>query len=328
MKKLFGKILSVLTAAVFALSLAACGEKRTTVGVYMPDGAPAVALSAFMANGYENTEFTVVASSAINGVVSGGSADMAIMPINAAAKMYNDGEDIVMLSVNTHGNLYIVGDGTTIALSDLVGKRLGVIGMGNIPDQVLRMLLDGTGIEYEISDTAVAGKVALRYAADGGKLLPLLGAGEVDYALLAEPAATTAVNKLKKSIVLDMQAAWKNEFGFEYPQACLVARGEFVDDNKAYVDKFLDDLKARDDYAVREPEKAFEAIKSHMADGTQTSLTVLNAGIAERCNIRTDFADDAKINCNQYFALLIKLQSGTGATALEKIPDDGFYYGK
>ena len=332
MKKTMAKILAVLASVMLALSFAACGNNtdKTKVKVYMPDGAPAIALAAFMANNYDNTDFTIVNANTIAAHVAGktADADLAIMPINAAATLYNKGNDIVMLTVNTHGNLFIVGDGGNITLSSLVGKRLGVIGMGNVPDQVLRMLLDRSSIKYEVSDTAVDGKVALRYADDGGTLLPLLKQGVVDYALLPEPAATTAVWNLNKSIVLDIQSAWNTKFGFEYPQACLVARGEFVDNNKAYVDKFINDLKAYDGWAENNPDKAFAALESHMEDGVTSSFKTLNKGMVERCNIRTDYADDAKIYCEQYFVLLTTFETGTGTTALDKIPSDGFYYGK
>lgn len=331
MKKTIAKILAVMASAILALSFAACGNgEKVKVKIYMPDGAPAVALSAFMANGYDNTDFTIVNASTIAAHVAGktADADMAIMPINAAATLYNKGNDIVMLTVNTHGNLFIVGDGGSITLSSLVGKRLGVIGMGNVPDQVLRMLLDGSTIEYEVSDAAVADKVALRYADDGGVLLPLLKQGVIDYALLPEPAATTAVNSLQKSIVLDIQSAWNTEFGFEYPQACLVAQGKFVDDNKAYVDKFIKDLKVFDGWAESNPDKAFEALTKNMEDGVTSSFKSLNSGMVERCNIRTDYADDARLYCDRYFDLLTKFETGTGTFALDKIPDDGFYYGK
>lgn len=331
MKKTLAKILAVMASVVLALPFAACNKADATkVKVFMPDGAPAVALAAFMANGYDNTEFTIVNASTIAAHVAGNTADadLAIMPINAAATLYNKGNDIVMLTVNTHGNLFIVGDGNTITLDALVGKRLGVIGMGNVPDQVLRMLLDASHIDYEVSDTAIAGKVALRYADDGGVLLPLLKKGDVDYALLPEPAATTAVGNLDKSIVLDIQSAWKTKFKFEYPQACLVVRGEFLDNNKKYVDKFISDLKAYDGWAEANPDKAFDALTAHMADGVTSSFKSLTAGMVERCNILTDYADDARLYCDQYFDLLTKFETGIGTFALDKIPDDRFYYGK
>lgn len=330
MKKFSAKLLAIIASVMFALPFAACnrGSDNAPVKVYMPDGAPAVALASFMSNGYDNTEFTVVNASTITAHVAGNTADadLAIMPINAAATVYNKGNDIVMLSVNTHGNLFIVGSDGDITLSALKGKRLGVIGMGNVPDQVLRMLLDGANIQYEVSDTVVENKVALRYAEDGGVLLPLLKQGVVDYALLPEPAATTAVTNLGKAIVLDVQSAWESEFDFEYPQACLVARGKFADENKAFVEKFVRDLKAADGWAEKNPDKALTAITEHLESGLTASFKMLNAGIVERCNIRTDYADDAKIYCNQYFDLLTKFETGTGTVALDKIPDDGFYY--
>ncbi len=336
MKKLISKIFAAMLCAALVFSFAACGdgmndegktETPSTVNVYMPDGAPAVALAAFMDGGYDRAKFTVVTPAAVIAQrVSSGDADLAVMPINAAATLYNGGKDIVMLTVNTHGNLFIVGDGDGITLDDLVGKRLGVIGEGNVPDQVLRMLLDAKGIGYEKSEEAVTGKVALTYADDGGVLLPLLKQGKVDYAFLAEPAATTAVGNFSKKIVADVQELWRAQFGGGYPQACLVGQGKFVRENKAYVDKFIKDLAAVDGWAEQNPDKALAAISSHMESGATTSLKILNANVVKNCNIKTVAALEMKSVCDGYFQKLTELKTGLGTTVLKKVPDENFYY--
>lgn len=329
MKKLFTKILVCLAAATFVAPVVACGDDdSSTVRIFMPDGAPAVALSALMDGGYKDAEFTVVKAATISGRVSTGDADMAIMPVNAAAKLYNGGVKIVMLSVNTHGNLYIVGGESGGGLTALVGKKLGVIGKGQVPDMTLRMLLDKSEIEYTVSEDAAAGKIAIRYAGNGGEVMQMLGAGAIDFALLGEPAATNAVNKLNKSIVADMQAEWTEKFGGAYPQACLVAKKSLVKDRPEYVADFLTALKNSDGWAEENPDAALTAIKSNMEKGIVSELAALSAPIVERCNIRTVAAQDAREDCVAYFTQLTKLEVGSGLTALDKVPDADFYYKK
>ncbi len=320
----------VAAAALAATSLAACagGDRAAarTVKVYMPDGAPAIALSALMDSGYADAEFTVVPASSIAGHVSSGACDMAIMPINAAATLYNKGVDIVMLTVNTHGNLYVVGDGDASDLSALKGSKLGVIGQGQVPDLTLRMLLDGAEIPYAVSDSAAEGSISLTYAADGGTLLPMLKTGKVDYALLAEPAVTTAASKLEKSILIDMQSEWEKAFGGEYPQACLVAKKSLVNSDKAYVDAFIAAVKESDGWAEENPDKAVAAVGAHMQSGAATSLTALSAPTVKRCNIRTVSAAEQKESCAAFFERLTAVKTELGTAALAKAPDDGFYY--
>lgn len=327
MKKIFAFVTAIVSAATLSLPLAACSdEDEGVIRVYMPDGAPAVALSYFMDSGYAGTEFTVVTASVIGGLVNNGTADMAIMPINAAATSYNRGTDIVMLSVNTHGNLFVVGGAEQIEPTDLVGHSLGVIGAGNVPDLTMRMLFDELSVPYEsvgLEGGAVKkldGKVSVYYADDATGILPLLKQNKLDYALVGEPAATNS----GAHIAIDMQAEWYNAFGTGYPQACLVAKGSLVRNNKAYIDGFLAALSASDGWAEQNPDKALAAVKGHM-DGTST-LAALSETIVKNCNIRTVPAAEMRTACDAFFAKLTGMQTGTGTTVLSKVPDDGFYY--
>ncbi|MCH5161111.1 MAG: ABC transporter substrate-binding protein [Clostridiales bacterium] len=323
------RIVSTVIAATVAacVPLMSCGEKKSgsSYKLYMPDGAPAIAVSALMSKGFDDTEFTVVQATAIAQFVANGTADLAIMPINAAAKLYNDGVGIKMLSVNTHGNLYLVGAGEDVTLDDLAGKRVGVIGQGQVPDLTIRMMLDEKGIDYEVSSDAVNGKVALQYGADGKALLPLLGNGSIDYAFLAEPAATTAVKQQNKTIVMDAQEQWLDIFGVSYPQACLVAKTSVGSD---YIEKLLTALEASDDWAKTHSIEAVAAVKAHMISGADSTLPdSMSEDTISRCNIDTVRAVDCVARCEVFFAKLTEMTTPLGAPVLSSVPDKGFFYG-
>ena len=332
------KIIALVAAALAAVSVVGCdggnGNEPSdkTVRIVMPDGAPAVALAQMMSEGYENTEFTVVQAATIAQRFSGGNYsdfELAIMPINAAATLYNKGDAIVMLSVNTHGNLYFVGDGESVAPQDLVGKRIGVIGEGNVPDLTLRMMFDELGVPYvkAENDGTIADKVAITYAANGGAVNALFGENKIDYGFLAEPAATTMCNQHGKNIVLDAQELWADTFGTEYPQACLVATSAFVDEGYDYIKNFLAALQGDNgEWAKANPKAAVDAIVAHSESGA-SDVKSLTADIVERCNIRTVFAFDAKQQCENYFDKLKALNGAFDKPVLSKLPDDGFYFG-
>lgn len=326
MKKIIRLSALVASAATAALGFCACGSSET-YKVYMPDGAPAIALSKLMNDGYSGAEFTVVSSSTIAQRVSKGDADFAVMPINAAAKLFNDGKDIVMLTVNTHGNLYIIGDGE-FTLGGLVGKKIGVIGQGQVPDLTLKMLFEKNGIGYAASADAVAGKAAVTYADDASALAPLIKQGKIEYALLGEPAATALSSKLQKSILADVQAEWKAAFGGEYPQACLVAKGSVVESDGRFVKKFVKAVMSADGWAEDNAAAAVEAVAAHVESGMETSLDVnaLTKEVIERCNIRAVSAEDAKESCDTYFARLAELKTELGTSVLSAVPGDAFYY--
>ena len=133
-----------------------------TFTFYAPDGAPALAIAKFI-NDNENFisgatfNYNVVVADDIakytNGVL--GTADFVVMPVNAASKVYKNAKaNYTMVSVITHGNLYImakVKDGNTqIKLSDLDGKKIGVIGQGNVPDLTLKTVLTKNSIGYSV----------------------------------------------------------------------------------------------------------------------------------------------------------------------------------
>ena len=331
------KFFCIAAAAACACAISACGDKGpgggvNTFSVYMPDGAPAIAMSGLMHDGYYVTDFTVVQASTIAARVSSGDADLAIMPINAAAALYNSGKKIKLLSVNTHGNLYFVGaQADDLTLNDLVGKKVGVIGRGQVPDLTLRMLLDKAEIAYEENAEAVGGKVALTYGADGPSLLPLLKQGKIDYAFLAEPAATTAVNNLSTeqkplAIIMDAQQLWQDAYGSAYPQACLVVQNDIVEKHFDYVKWFMRSLKSTDGWAAENPAKAVAAVAANMEDGVASTLPAnMTAEIISRCNIETVYAWDAKADCAAYFQKLTTMQTELGTPVLSKVPDDNFY---
>lgn len=323
-------ICAAIAAVVGAMPLAACGNDgdSAAVKVYMPDGAPAIALGKLMADGFDNAEFTVVSATSITEYVKSGTADIAVMPVNAAAAVYNGGVKIKMLSVNTHGNLYLVGNSDeTVGLDGLKGKRVGVIGQGQVPDITLKMMLDESEITYVVSNAADGDNVSLRYGANGPALLPLLAQGELDYVFLAEPAANNAVTAMGKHIVMDAQETWRSLMDGDYPQACVVAKDSLISNNPEYIKKFMTELEDSDGWAENNAQTALKAIKSHMAEGVASTLPDnLPAAVIERCNIKTVSAANSKSQCDAFFERLTRMPAGDlGATVLSKVPSAGFY---
>lgn len=188
-----------LPNADFYAALSEGGTSPASVKVFMPDGATALALSPLMSKkteiGGADIKYTVVPSSLIAQKVTTGEADLAVVPSNLAAKLYNKNGKYKLVATLTHGNLYIVG-GDMQGAETFAGKTVGVIGEGQVPDLVFRYILKRKGIAYVRSDSAAEGKVAVRYYADGGAIIQALKLGQIDFGLLAEPAASMAYDKI------------------------------------------------------------------------------------------------------------------------------------
>ena len=126
---------------------------------YAPDGAPALAIAKFIADNESfgtNNQFSynVVNAEDIASYTDGvfGVADFIILPLNVATLKYNNSiSNYKMVSVVTHGNLYIVSK-TPASLKDLAGKKIGVIGEGKVPDLTLKSILKKNSMGYSTID--------------------------------------------------------------------------------------------------------------------------------------------------------------------------------
>ncbi len=79
-----------------------------------------------------------------------GKLDMAALPANVAASVYNSSNGkIRVLAINTLGVVNIVERGNTInSLSDLVGKKIYAVGKGTTPEYALRYLCAENDVDY------------------------------------------------------------------------------------------------------------------------------------------------------------------------------------
>jgi len=130
------------------------GSETLDINVFVPDGAPALAIAKLISENLQfgqNINYTVVSASNIGSKIIQKTADLALLPINAASKLAGNGTDYKMLTVNTHGNLYIIGTESAISLSDLKGQTIGVIGQGFVPDLTFKYILKNNSIGYELS---------------------------------------------------------------------------------------------------------------------------------------------------------------------------------
>ena len=158
MKRKISLVLAGLT--LFAGLAVGCKGNQEEITVYMPDGAPALALAKLMAEDKEDdgVTYNVVPATMIASKVkfedNSKNADLCVMPITAASKLLGKGEAYVMLGTVTHGNLYLLSTSENAKLESvndlkkLLGKKLGTIQINNIPGLTLKTILKKNGIGY------------------------------------------------------------------------------------------------------------------------------------------------------------------------------------
>ena len=317
MKK-FLSIMLVAALAVTALALVGCDDPEQPQEGYtfvIPDGAPALGAVSVLndvPDGIKSVE--IVPSNTISQRAV--QSDIAIVPANLAANLYNKGQDVKLVGTVTHGNLFVLGTSDSVkTLSDLEGKLVYSIGQNSVPDYVFRTLLEEAGLDVVQGDAEQEGKVTINYKNDGSEVMQQLVAAKKEgkdvVGVLAEPAVTNA--KAKGMVELfNLQSLWQAHTGADatgYAQAVLIVKGDVAKD-KAFMDRLIASGEVAGIIAKVYPQSSFAA-------QTFTAETL------ERCNCA--FTRGAA--CKAEFEAMAGAIMQINAQAIGgKLPDAAFYY--
>ncbi|MBQ3227611.1 MAG: ABC transporter substrate-binding protein [Clostridia bacterium] len=329
------RLLSLTLAIIFALALCACtgGEAEGTLA--HEDTAPAdfTEIRVAVLNGTTGFGIAPLYSDIQSGndhnmnakidfyadatlvapLVIGGSVDIAAVPTNLAATLYNKTKGgIEVLAVNTLGVLYLVENGETVkSLSNLAGKTVYLPGSGSNPEYVLKTLLELSGL---------TDKVTLDYTyATPDELTAALASGKASLGVLPEPKVTAAMTKnASLKVAVDFSKEWKTLTGTELVQGCIIARKEFIDAHPVAVDNFLKAYEESVNTLNSDPEKAAAAV---VAAGIAANENLVKNALP-RCNITYLVGDEMKNALNEFWgALYAQVPSSVGGA----LPDAGIF---
>lgn len=188
------------------------------------------------AKGEAALEYTFSVETDASNIVAGlvnGSVDIAALPTNAAAAVYNKTQGgVQVLALNTLGVLYLVTDGSVEVndLADLAGKT--VYAPAQNPSFIFQHLLQASGLTDVTIDNTYAQPADLNTA---------VAAGEVSIAVLPEPMVTVARSQNPDLVVaLDLTAEWdKVSVPGSLVQGCVVVRRAFAEENPSALALFL-----------------------------------------------------------------------------------------
>lgn len=267
--------------------------------------------------GSASQEYTFALSSAPDDVAAqiiAGNIDIAAVPINLAATLYNKTQGgVKLIAVNTLGVLYVLEDGDSIEdISDLKGKTLYATGQGSTPEYIIRYLLEKSN---------VADSVKVEYLAEHAELATKLATGSVSLGMLPEPNVTAVLMKnVDVRIALDITAEWnKISGGTQLVQGCFIVRGAFLDENPQAVENFIADYQVSAKYVVDFPEEAASMIYEY---GILASPEAAQRAIAN-CNIVAMTGDDMVKNAKAMYIVLLDFNpKSIGGT----LPGEDFYY--
>ena len=186
-----------------------------------------------------------------------GEADVAALPSNMAAVLYNKTEgQIVAVSPIALGVLHILGNNVDITeVSQLKGKTRVASGQGGTPEYVLQKVAEAAGLKlYE--------DVQVEWLANHAEVNTKLLSTEGAIAMIPEPFVSTALAAGKEGVaeVFDMNTLWKDATGQELPMGVLVARKAFAQEKGDDLKVLLNDLQSSVDYVNGSPAEAAQLI--------------------------------------------------------------------
>ena len=338
MKKNLKSILSLCLALALVFSLTACGQKnddaqdgqQTDETEFTPASFSIAALKGPTAMGLvklmqesENGEtsgndytFTLAGSAdEVTPALIKGELDMACVPANLAAVLYNKTEGAVqVLAVNTLGVLYIVENGESVqSLADLKGKTVVAAGKGSTPEYALRYLLSENGIDPDAD-------VTLDWKSEHSECVAALASGQASIALLPQPFVTVAQSKIDGlRMALDLTEEWdKLDNGSALITGVIVARSEFVEAHPAAVGSFLSYYAASVDW-----------VNANAADAAALigEYGIVDAAVAEKalpyCNIVCITGAELLEKLPGYLSVLYNADPAAVGGAM---PDNSFYF--
>ena len=251
-------------------------------------------------------------ASNVTAALVNGSCDIAALPTNAAASLYNKTQGgVQIIALNTRGVLYVLtnGDLGISSLADLEGKT--VYCPAQNPAFIFSALLRKANVSATV-DTTYAQPADLRTA---------VAAGEIGIAVLPEPMVTIAKSANENLVVaLDLTAQWDNAVSEgSLVQGCVVARTEFIEKYPHLVDKFLAEYEASIAFLSEDTAVAAQMI---VDAGIFSAAPVAQKAIPN-CNICFIAGEEMKTAMNAFCEVMFgfKPESVGGA-----VPADDFYY--
>lgn len=291
MKKFIKTILLAVTLTLGILLLAGCNTEKTaetdadTINVFALKGPTGMGMAKLM-NDNDNGEsvnkynFTIAsAPDEVTAEIIKGNYDIAAVPTNLAAVLYNKTEgNIRIAAVNTLGVLYIMENGNTVgSLADLEGKTIYATGQGSTPEYILNYILTENGINCEVE-----------YLAEHAELAAQMISGDVAVGMLPVPNVTAVLAGSDARVAIDLTKEWdkiaeNKETSSALYQGCIVINPEFIENHPKAVEAFLNEYAASVEYINNNTDNA--------------SVMIAEYGIIPKAEVAKQAIPDANMVC-------------------------------
>lgn len=245
-----------------------------------------------------------------------GDFDIAAVPSNLAAILYNNTEGAIkLLAVNSLGLTYLVEkNGEKInSISDLKDQTIYSMGKGSNPEYIMNYLLQSNGLDPERD-------VTMEWKSEPTEVVSALSQTDYGIAILSQPFATVAQTKLDNlRIALDLNEEWvKLDNASVQVTGVYVVRSEFAKEHPEAIASFLSDYQASAKYVNSNIDEAAELVEHY---------GIVDAAIAKKaipyCNITALYGAEMMNSARGFYEVLFDQNP---ASVGKTLPDDNFYY--
>lgn len=187
-----------------------------------------------------------------------GQLDIAYVGPNPAVNAYlrSKGKALRIVAGSASGGASLVVPASSAARTpaDFKGKRIASPELGNTQDVALRRWLKNAGLK--------PGRDVQVIPVKNADILMLFQQSKLDGAWVPEPWATRLVKEGKGKILFDERTLWKEG---KFPTAVVVARSDFMANNRDSLEKFLDAHVEITEWIRKNPGEAKKRINDQLA---------------------------------------------------------------
>ena len=323
------KIIALLLALILlTATLVSCGKDETQIKIGFMNGPTGLGMAELIAtNGgtegnesYSFTKFDDTSKAAA--ALQAGTLDLACLPTNEVAKIYNTtNADIQVLAINCLNSLYVVAknDIEINSFEDLEGKTVYTC-LNGTPKIILDKLIEEYGINVTVKTELGEGDFAT-VIAKPQDLPSLIIAAKADIVIAPEPIVTSALLQAKNySVKVDLGDAWDAKYSQPIAMGCIVGRKAFIEEHKSLINDFLNEYEESINF-MNNPENI------DTAAGYAVDSTIMAAAPAAKKALLNLGDSIAYVDGENMKNALVNIYNAFGLKVIGgKLPDDEFYY--
>ncbi|HAN09863.1 MAG TPA: hypothetical protein DCP90_04535 [Clostridiales bacterium] len=244
--------------------------------------------------------------------------DIATVPTNVAANIYNKTNGkYKILDINVLNVLYIVApkDMEIKSITDLKDKTIEISGRKTVPEYVFNYVLNK-------NDLVDGENITLDYSIDHTTSAQKMITGKSKIAIMPQPFATLVTMKNKDlEVKINIGDEWTKLTSTDLPMGCIIVKTELAEQNKKFVDNFMEKVKESSLWVNKNIDKASITIKNLEILPDEN---IVKAAIPYSSIVYID-NEDMKESLSKFYEIINEIDKDSIGG---KVPDEKIYYTK